>query len=120
MKIADGPVTLERNGDPSLESDAGYIRWRDYHHSYKSGQQVCYVHQLCSIANGADPHEVFSDGEFETHHKCEHPRLNWPENLVTVHHDDHFTHHIHEPSEVLTDAVLDPPVTEIEIKQIEA
>lgn len=41
-------------------------------------------HQLLSIANGADPFEVFSDGKFETHHFIDIPWLNVPGNVETV------------------------------------
>lgn len=68
MKFADGPVTLEWNGNGD---DYGYLRWRDYHSSHPSGERVVYVHQLSVIADGADPWEVFSDGKYEVHHGTE-------------------------------------------------
>ncbi|WP_424017993.1 hypothetical protein ACOZ4N_19315 [Halorientalis pallida] len=42
-----------------------------------------YVHQLCAIAGGADPHDVFSHA-YEVHHICPVPWLNTPENVESV------------------------------------
>lgn len=101
MKIADGPVTLERNGHGKRK---GYVRWRDYHHSYSSGQAVCYVHQLVAIAAGAEPEKVFSDGEYVTHHIAEDPALNYEENLMLVDTETHTRHHLAESDPELQDA----------------
>jgi len=39
------------------------------------------VHQLVAIADGADPYKVFSNGEYECHHKNRIPWDNRPENI---------------------------------------
>ncbi|PGF15779.1 hypothetical protein CP556_06405 [Natrinema sp. CBA1119] len=39
-----------------------------------------YIHQLCAIANGEDPHKVFHP-ETTIHHICPIPWLNTPENV---------------------------------------
>ena len=39
------------------------------------------IHQLVAIANGADPHKVFSGGKYECHHKNRIPWDNRPENI---------------------------------------
>jgi len=36
---------------------------------YKQENDACTVHQLVSIANGANPHKVFSNGRYHVHHK---------------------------------------------------
>lgn len=91
MKVADGPVSLYLNG---TGSDEGYLRWRDYHRSYPNGEKSVYVHQLVAIANGADPWKVFSDGEYETHHKTGIKELNAGWNLTVVPHWKHFDTHV--------------------------
>lgn len=42
-----------------------------------------YIHQLCAIAAGADPYDVF-DPKYEIEHLCPIPWLNTPENVELV------------------------------------
>lgn len=51
------------------------------------------VHQLTAIADGADPHKVFSDGEYHIHHKNGVPWDNRPENLELKNGGDHSAYH---------------------------
>jgi len=52
------------------------------------------VHQLVAIADGADPDKVFSDGEYQCHHRNGVPWDNRPENIgvlsATEHADEHW------------------------------
>lgn len=120
MKVADGPVTLEINGHGE---DEGYLRWRDYHHSYPSGQRVVYVHQLSKIADGADPEKVFSNGAYEVNHTGDvveiegrdevgdgHrvKELNGWDNLELVSHVAHWNHHVNGQETEPADADDDP------------
>lgn len=91
MKVAEGPVTLELNG--SNGRNLCRIRWRDYHPEYPNGQRVAYVHQLVLIANGEDPHKVFSNGAWQGHHIDGEPLNNSPGNLVLLKEEDHLNHH---------------------------
>jgi len=48
------------------ESGLGYRYVRD--RAGEGHDETLYIHQLCAIAGGADPHDVFSDA-FDVHHK---------------------------------------------------
>ncbi len=48
---------------------------------YQGDQDRVKIHQLVAIADGADPAEVFSNGEYECHHKNHIPWDNRPENI---------------------------------------
>jgi len=58
------------------------------------------IHQLTSIADGADPYKVWSDGEYVTHHKNNIPWDNRPNNLKVVAKGEH--NRIHKPREQIT------------------
>lgn len=76
-----------------LETRAdGYVRWRVWDPVEKR-ERYAYVHQLTAIAHGADPYEVFSDGEFQVHHRDELKWNNTPDNLEVKHSADHAKHH---------------------------
>ena len=64
----------------------GYVQWFN---DYDGKQSTCLVHQLVTIAHGADPHEVFSGGEFNIHHKNGIAWDNRPSNLDFVTSQDH-------------------------------
>ena len=51
------------------------------------------VHQLIAIAEGADPHKVFSNGEYHTHHKNGIKWDNRPENLEFTTREEHAQEH---------------------------
>lgn len=71
-----------------------YEIWRDG----IAGEEVR-VQQLLAIADGADPHEVFSDG-IVTHHRNCHRRDNRPENIEVMARGVHSrTHGIDEWTE---------------------
>lgn len=67
---------------------SGYWGWRDS----ISGQSV-HVHQLLAIANGEDPHLVFSNGEYQVHHESEIPWDNRPENIDFMTRRQHLLEH---------------------------
>ncbi|PGF15780.1 hypothetical protein CP556_06410 [Natrinema sp. CBA1119] len=55
-----------------------YVRCRRGDHD-----DTVYIHQLCAIAAGEDPHKVFHTTT-EIHHICPIPWLNTPENVECV------------------------------------
>lgn len=70
----------------------GYVRFRAWD-PQQGRERYAYVHQLLAISEGADPADVFSDGEFHVHHRN---RIRWdnrPENLEVRHRTDHAEHH---------------------------
>lgn len=60
------------------------------------------IHQLVAIADGADAHKVWSDGEYVTHHEIEIPWLNTPDNIEVVSKGEH--NRIHKPREVVNES----------------
>lgn len=54
------------------------------------------VHQLLAIADGADPHKVFSDGEYHVHHGNGVKWDNRPENIEVLRREEHLSHHFEE------------------------
>ena len=55
------------------------------------------VHQLTAIADGADPNKVFSNGEYQTHHRTPIPWLNFAENVEVIPRAQH--QHAHQRGE---------------------
>ena len=64
----------------------GYVQWFN---DYEGKQRTCLVHQLVAIAHGADPHKVFSGGDYNIHHKNGIPWDNRPSNLDFVTSETH-------------------------------
>jgi len=53
------------------------------------------IHQLVAIANGADPHNIFSGvSGYHVHHKNEIPWDNRPENLEVMSNSKHRSYHM--------------------------
>jgi hypothetical protein len=52
-------------------------------------QPTVFVHQLIAISDGADPHKVFSRGEYHVHHKNRNSWDNRPSNLEFVSRAEH-------------------------------
>jgi hypothetical protein len=73
-KVSGGPVRLEQC--------RGHLRWRH-------AGRVVHVHQLAVIAQGADPSQVFSGGEWHVHHGNGVRWDNRPSNISLVHGSDH-------------------------------
>ena len=82
--IGDGS---ERPARYYTRSD-GYCRWRAWD-PMAGKERYVGVHQLTAIATGAEPREVFSGGEFETHHESGYKYDNRPENLTVLRNEDH-------------------------------
>lgn len=72
---------------PLRPSTNGYYRW----HDQISGRSV-FVHQLTAIADGADPHDVFSGG-FHVHHRNTFRRDNRPSNIELLTEETHMATH---------------------------
>lgn len=71
----------------------GYERCESWNGPDESNDQV-YVHQLVAIAEGADPHHVFSGaGQTDVHHRNSVRWDNRPENIVVMDHGDHMREH---------------------------
>lgn len=51
------------------------------------------VHRIVALANGEDPHKVFSGGEYHVHHKNGVPWDNRPENLEVLTKSEHHSLH---------------------------
>lgn len=64
------------------------------------------VHQLVAIANGADVRKVFSDGEYECHHKNKIPWDNRPENIEILSGKEHDELHADERERAATGEFL--------------
>lgn len=58
-----------------------------------AGQSEAAIHQLLVIAEGADPHKVFSDGDYNVHHKNHIPWDNRPENVELLTKAEHNSEH---------------------------
>ena len=83
-------ATQHKRNEPANHTfmPTGYERVASKH---KGEFKQAKVHQLVAIANGADPHKVFSGGKYECHHKNRIPWDNRPENvelLDGIEHDE--------------------------------
>lgn len=63
----------------------------------KEGMVWTTVHQLLAVAKGEDPEKVFSNGEFQTHHRTGIPFDNRPENIELLAREAH--QHAHQRDE---------------------
>lgn len=79
---------IERPEAASYSHHNGYPKWR-------SQKDVLRVHQLLAIAEGYDPHDVFSD-DTVTHHENGIKWANWPENIELMNQGEHVSHHLEE------------------------
>ena len=72
---------------------SGHERWKSKHDGRTRSVRV---HQLLAIANGADPHKVFSNGEYNVHHKNGIPWDNRDENVELITKSEHSRRHYKE------------------------
>lgn len=75
-----------------IQIDRGYIRLssrRPNSDKYDSA----FEHQLVAIANGVGPYKVFSDGEYQCHHKNGVRWDNRPENIEVLTEEEHADEH---------------------------
>jgi len=70
--------------------DDDYVHWRSWDPIEKRERYV-YVHQLLAIADGASPYLVFSNGDWEVHHRNGRKFDNRPENLQLLQNTEHGT-----------------------------
>ena len=75
------------------------------------------VHQLLAVANGEDPYEVWSNGEYVTHHKRPIEWLNTPNNVTTITKAEH--NRIHKPRERTSESDCESIREEIKQKTFE-
>lgn len=75
-----------RDGVNYVIDSRGHTRWRGEY-------EQCAVHQLLQISKGVDPHKIFSNAEWHTHHKNEIPWDNRPSNLETITAGEHAKKH---------------------------
>ncbi|WP_136688354.1 hypothetical protein [Halorhabdus amylolytica] len=79
--MGPGPVLIPTVSTNGLGYE--FVRCR-----FDGRYDTIYIHQLCAIADGADPHDVFGDA-CHTYHRCPIPWLNTPENIGVVAHWRH-------------------------------
>lgn len=60
------------------------------------GFSTTFVHQLLAVSEGADPHKVYSGGEYHVHHKNGITWDNRPENITLMSASEHMSHHRNE------------------------
>lgn len=70
---------------------------------YQYEASGCFVHQLVAIAEGANPHKVFSNGRYHVHHKNSVKWDNRPDNLELKSAKTHSVHHHHEERHSIPD-----------------
>lgn len=78
-----------------------YVRAK---HDYET--DGCFVHQLVAIANGAEPHKVFSNGRYHVHHKNGVKWDNRPDNLEFKSAKTHSVQHHHEDKHSVPDSYV--------------
>lgn len=62
---------------------------------WNSGVDNVHIHQLLAIAEGENPHKVFSDNHV-IHHRNGIKWANWGENIELMTHSEHMSHHQEE------------------------
>ena len=86
-----------------IDTPRGYRRLDCRH---KNGTDRVYVHQLLAIAEGADPHKVFSNGEWHVHHKNGLKWDNRPGNIDFIKGSEHLSMHYAEREKTETGEVV--------------
>lgn len=79
-----------REKPPSINMDEGHERFQS---ACNGKLDKVYHHQLLAIANGADPEDVFSNGEYHIHHLNGIKWDNRPDNIMVIGSSEHQTHH---------------------------
>lgn len=93
-----GPVIFSYEKGELGELPGPYVKLRSSitNEDGKREYSSVYVHQLIAIAEGADPYEVFSNGEHHVHHENGIRWDNRPENIEFLTGSDHIRKHFIE------------------------
>lgn len=77
---------------PWKEPEVSLYTAQSGYETVSCGNTAFHFHRLLAIANGEDPHKVFS-GEYHVHHKIPIPWLNMPDNIELLTVSEHMSLH---------------------------
>jgi len=87
-------VTLKMTNGEFGKIPGGYVQAQSYiTDAGETMYSVFGIHQLLAIAEGADPHKLFSDGEYVVHHENGLKWDNRPDNIMVMSSKAHTSYH---------------------------